>query len=144
MTGHSGWIKWHDISTGEFIAGFGTGHGPCRVLTHNPTNAVSHAGHSNGVVTLWSPAAGKPLASMFCHKAPLTDIAVDREGRYMVTAGLDGYLKVHLPPPVSPCMNLLMRCSSLHCRSGTCASSLRCRATDWTTPPYPSTSRTAG
>jgi U3 small nucleolar RNA-associated protein 7 len=97
MTGHSGWIKWHDISTGEFIAGFGTGHGPCRVLTHNPTNAVSHAGHSNGVVTLWSPAAGKPLASMFCHKAPLTDIAVDREGRYMVTAGLDGYLKVQYP-----------------------------------------------
>ena len=71
------------------------------MLTHNPTNAVSHAGHSNGVVTLWSPAAGKPLASMFCHKAPLTDIAVDREGRYMVTAGLDGYLKVRTVPGVA-------------------------------------------
>jgi U3 small nucleolar RNA-associated protein 7 len=56
--GHSGWIKWHDVSTGEFVAGYGTGHGPCKVLKHNPTNAVSHLGHSNGVVSLWSPASG--------------------------------------------------------------------------------------
>ena len=56
--GHSGWIKWHDVSTGEFVTGYQTGHGPCKVLKHNPINAVSHLGHSNGVVTLWSPAAG--------------------------------------------------------------------------------------
>lgn len=93
--GHSGWIKWHDIGTGEFVAGYATGHGPCRVLTHNPTNAVSHTGHSNGVVSLWSPAAGKSLASLFCHKSPVTAVAVDREGKYMATAGLDGYLKVY-------------------------------------------------
>eukprot|EP01032_Pedospumella_encystans_P012808 gene12808-14789_t len=92
--GHSGWIKWHDVSTGEYVAGYATGHGPCKVLTHNPINAVSLAGHSNGVVSLWSPAAGKSLASLFCHKAPVTAVAVDREGKYMATAGLDGYLKV--------------------------------------------------
>ena len=92
--GHSGWVKWHDISTGEYVAGYATGHGPCKVITHNPTNAVTHLGHSNGVVSLWSPAAGKPLATLFCHKSPVTSVAVDREGRYMTTAGLDGYLKV--------------------------------------------------
>jgi U3 small nucleolar RNA-associated protein 7 len=92
--GHSGWIKWHDISTGDFVAGYGTGHGPCRVLTHNQSNGVSHLGHSNGIVTLWSPAAGKPLVSLFCHKSPVTAVAVDREGYYMATAGLDGMLKV--------------------------------------------------
>ena len=92
--GHSGWIKWHDISTGEYVAGFSTGHGPCRVLTHNRSNAVSLAGHSNGVVTMWSPAAGKPLVSILCHKSPVTGVAVDREGRYMCTAGLDGLMKV--------------------------------------------------
>jgi U3 small nucleolar RNA-associated protein 7 len=92
--GHSGWIKWHDVSTGDFVAGYATGHGPCKVLTHNPTNAVSHTGHANGVVALWSPASGKALASMFCHKAPVTGVAVDREGKYMATTGLDGYLKV--------------------------------------------------
>mmetsp|Transcript_3957 Transcript_3957/g.6190 ORF Transcript_3957/g.6190 Transcript_3957/m.6190 type:complete len:556 (-) Transcript_3957:14-1681(-) len=92
--GHSGWIKWHDVSTGQFVAGYSTGHGPSRVLKHNPVNAVSHVGHANGVVTLWSPAAGRALVSMFCHKSPVTDVAVDVEGRYMATAGLDGYMKV--------------------------------------------------
>jgi U3 small nucleolar RNA-associated protein 7 len=93
--GHSGWIKWHDVSTGDFVAGHSTGHGPCKVLTHNRTNAISHVGHSNGVVTLWSPSSGKSLVSMFCHKAPVTGIAIDREGNYMTTTGLDGLLKVN-------------------------------------------------
>jgi U3 small nucleolar RNA-associated protein 7 len=92
--GHSGWVKWHDVSTGEFVAGYPTGHGPCRVLTHNPLNAVSLLGHGNGVVTMWSPASGKALVSIFSHKSPVTAIAVDLEGRYMATAGLDGYMKV--------------------------------------------------
>lgn len=92
--GHSGWIKWHDVSIGMYISGYQTGHGPCKVLKHNPVNAVSHVGHSNGVISLWSPSAGKSLASMFCHKAPITDLAIDREGKYMATTGLDGYLKV--------------------------------------------------
>lgn len=30
--GHSGWVKWHDISTGEYVGGYQTGHGPCRVI----------------------------------------------------------------------------------------------------------------
>ena len=93
--GHSGWIKWQDISVGEYVAGYQTGHGPTRVLKKNPHNAVSHVGHSNGVVTLWSPSAGKALVSMFCHKSPVSDLAVDRGGRYMATSGLDGYLKVN-------------------------------------------------
>lgn len=92
--GHSGWIKWQDVSVGAYVAGYQTGHGPTKVLKHNPHNAVSHVGHCNGVVTMWSPAAGKALVSMFCHKSPVTDLAVDREGQYMATAGLDGFLKV--------------------------------------------------
>jgi len=92
--GHSGWIKWHDISTGEFVSGHSAGHGPTHVLKHNPTNAVSHLGHTNGVVTLWSPTSAKALVSMFCHKGPITDLSIDREGHYMATASLDGLLKV--------------------------------------------------
>jgi U3 small nucleolar RNA-associated protein 7 len=92
--GHSGWIKWHDVSTGEYVAGYATGFGPCRVLKHNPINAVSHLGHSNGVVSLWSPAGGKSLVSIFCHKAPINDLAIDLEGRYMTTSGYDNYMKV--------------------------------------------------
>jgi U3 small nucleolar RNA-associated protein 7 len=113
--GHSGWVKWHDISVGEYVAGYSTGHGPCRVLKHNPTNAVSHLGHANGVVSLWSPAAGKALVSMFCHKSPVTDLAIDNSGNYMCTAGLDGFMKVwdlrkyacvHAYKPRHPAMSL--------------------------------------
>ena len=93
-TGHSGWIKWHDVSTGQFVGGFGTGYGSCKVLTHNPQNAVSYMGHDNGVVTLWSPMSGKSLVSVFAHKATVTDVAINREGTSMVTSGLDGFVKV--------------------------------------------------
>jgi WD40 repeat protein len=171
--GHSGWVKWHDVSTGEFVAGYGTGHGPCRVLTHNPTNAVSHLGHSNGVVTLWSPAGGKALVSMFCHKSPVTSIAVDREGRYMATAGLDGYLKVKELKKahavgfflsLCPVLILALLLSLQHyiclfefmsltilvfvhdvfTRYGTCANTPPCRRTSWTSPRCRWTSPTAG
>jgi U3 small nucleolar RNA-associated protein 7 len=128
--GHSGWIKWHDVSVGEYVAGYQTGHGPVKVLKHNPVNAVSHVGHSNGVVSLWSPTAGKALVSIFCHKSPVTDLAIDREGKYMATAGLDGYLKVICSCfCFVPC--LLMFCC---CRFGIFASWLLCTRTRWTTP----------
>lgn len=87
-------MKWHDVSIGSYVAGFQSGHGPCKVLKQNPHNAVTHLGHSNGVVSLWSPSAGKALVSMFCHKSPVTDLAIDRSGMHMATAGLDGFLKV--------------------------------------------------
>ena len=92
--GHSGWIKWQDVSIGQYVAGFQTGHGPARVLTHNPSNAISHVGHGNGVVSLWSPASGKALVSMFCHKSPVLDVAVNREGNYMATSGADSLVKI--------------------------------------------------
>ena len=90
--GHSGWIKWQDVSVGQYTAGFQMSHGPTRVLKHNPINAVSHVGHNNGVVSLWSPAVGKPLVTMFCHKSPVTDLAVDLEGRYMATFDSDRFI----------------------------------------------------
>lgn len=93
-TGHSGWIKWHDVSTGQYVGGHGSGYGPCYVLTHNPQNAVSHMGHSNGVISLWSPISSKSLVSLFAHKAPVSDIAINKEGTSMVTSGLDGFVKV--------------------------------------------------
>jgi U3 small nucleolar RNA-associated protein 7 len=92
--GHSGVVKWHDISTGEYVAGYPTQHGPCYVLRQNPHNAVVHCGHSNGVVSLWSPAQGKALVTMLTHRSPVVDIVIDREGRYMCTGGLDSKLAV--------------------------------------------------
>lgn len=93
-TGHTGWIRWQDISTGVAVAGYSTGHGPCNVLKHNNHNSVSHVGHRNGVVSLWSPSSAKALISIFCHKSAISDVAIDRSGTYMATAGYDGYLKI--------------------------------------------------
>ena len=58
-------------------------------LSQNPSNAVLHVGHQNGTVTLWSPNSTTPLVKMLAHKGPVRATAVDREGRYMVTAGQD-------------------------------------------------------
>jgi U3 small nucleolar RNA-associated protein 7 len=64
-------------------------------LRQNPANAVLHAGHSNGIVTLWSPATSNYLVKMQCHKgAAITALAVDLEGRTMVTGGMDRQIKV--------------------------------------------------
>merc|ERR1711871_25283 len=93
-TGHSGWIKWHDVSTGQYVGGYGSGYGPCKVLTHNSLNAVSHMGHLNGIVSLWSPISSKPLVSIFAHSGSVSDVAVNKEGISMVTSGLDGLMKV--------------------------------------------------
>jgi len=76
------------------VANHPTGLGPCHVLRHNPHNAVTLLGHGNGVVTMWSPASGKALVSMLCHKAPVTALSCDRGGNYMVTSGMDGMVKV--------------------------------------------------
>lgn len=58
-------------------------------LTQNPYNAVLHVGHQNGTVTLWSPSSQEPLVKLLAHRGPVRSLAVDREGRYMVTAGQD-------------------------------------------------------
>jgi U3 small nucleolar RNA-associated protein 7 len=58
-------------------------------LTQNPHNAILHMGHQNGTVTLWSPNSTTPLVKLLTHRGPVRSVAVDREGRYMVSAGQD-------------------------------------------------------
>ena len=58
-------------------------------FAQNPYNAIIHVGHQNGSVTLWSPNSTTPLVKMLAHKGPVRSIAMDREGRYMVSAGQD-------------------------------------------------------
>ena len=58
-------------------------------LAHNPYNAILHTGHQNGSVTLWSPNSTTPLVKLLAHRGPVRSIAVDREGRYMVSTGQD-------------------------------------------------------
>ncbi len=92
--GQGGYLKYQDVSTGTLISQHRTKLGCCSVLSQNPASAVLYAGHSNGVVTLWSPAMSKPLVSMFTHPSPVTAVAVDPSGTLMVTCGGDGQARV--------------------------------------------------
>ncbi|KAI0843337.1 BING4CT-domain-containing protein [Hypoxylon sp. FL0890] len=87
--GLSGFLKYQDVSTGQLIAEIPTRLGAPVSLTQNPYNAVLHVGHQNGTITLWSPNSTEPLVKLLAHKGPVRSLAVDREGRYMVSAGQD-------------------------------------------------------
>ena len=69
--------------------------GPCSVMRQNPSNAIIHLGHTNGTVTLWSPANSDYLVKMLCHRgSPINCLAVDRSGKYMVTGGADSTVRI--------------------------------------------------
>jgi len=64
-------------------------------MRQNPNNAVICLGHTNGCVTMWKPTgAPEPLVKMLCHKAAVLSLAVDKQGNYLATSGLDGQVKV--------------------------------------------------
>ena len=92
--GSAGWLKYQDTSTGQLVAELRTRLGPCNVLAQNPSNAILHAGHGNGTVTLWSPNMSTPLVKMLCHRAAVRSVAVDASGRYMVSTGADSQVRV--------------------------------------------------
>lgn len=93
--GRAGFLKYQDTSTGELVSTHRTKSGPCRILRQNPMNAVLHAGHANGTVTLWSPASSKFLVKILCHKgAAIHSLAIDPSGRKMVTGGADRQIRI--------------------------------------------------
>ena len=92
--GNSGYLKYHDTSTGQFVSELHTKLGRCDAMAQNPFNAIIHLGHVNGTVTLWSPTMTTPLVKMLCHRGPVQALAIDSSGKYMSTTGLDGQLKI--------------------------------------------------
>ena len=60
-----------DTSTGAIVAQHRTRMGTCDVLRQNPWNAVVQLGHSNGVVSMWTPNMSTPIVKMLCHKVRL-------------------------------------------------------------------------
>lgn len=92
--GKSGFIRYHDISTGELVSQLRTKLGPTVSMIQNPWNAVIHAGHANGQVTLWAPSMSTPLVKIQACNGPVRSIAVNRDGRYMAALGADKTLKI--------------------------------------------------
>ena len=93
--GRPGILSYQDVSTGQLVASHRTKLGPCSVMRQNPSNAVLHCGHQNGTVTLWSPSNSQPLVKLLAHKgAPITAMANDLTGQYMVTGAADRQIRV--------------------------------------------------
>ena len=89
-----GVLKYLDTSIGNIVIEMPTKQGTPTALRQNPYNAILHVGHQNGTVSLWSPNSTSYLAKMKIHSGPVRDVAIDREGRYMVTAGQDSKMAV--------------------------------------------------
>ncbi|KAG1885237.1 WD40-repeat-containing domain protein [Suillus subluteus] len=94
--GNNGFLKYQDTSTGHIVAEHRTKLGACHTLAQNKHNAVLHLGHSNGVVTLWTPNIPHPAVQILAHLGPVVGLSVDpsSSGRYMATSGQDGVVKV--------------------------------------------------
>ncbi|XP_027380958.1 WD repeat-containing protein 46 [Bos indicus x Bos taurus] len=90
----TGFLTYLDVSVGKIVAALNARAGRLSVMTQNPYNAVIHLGHSNGTVSLWSPAMKEPLVKILCHRGGVRAVAVDSTGMHMATSGLDHQLKV--------------------------------------------------
>nr|XP_004649848.2 WD repeat-containing protein 46 [Jaculus jaculus] len=90
----TGFLTYLDVSVGKIVAALNARAGRLSVMAQNPYNAVIHLGHSNGTVSLWSPAVKEPLAKILCHRGGIRAVAVDSTGTYMATSGLDHQLKI--------------------------------------------------
>ena len=87
-------LRYHDVSTGSLVSEKCTKSGVITAMSGSLNSGIMHIGHSNGSVTLWSPLSSEPLAKLFCHKGPITALAVDNAGSKMATAALDGQIKL--------------------------------------------------
>ncbi|OJJ76570.1 hypothetical protein ASPBRDRAFT_52162 [Aspergillus brasiliensis CBS 101740] len=90
----SGYLKYTDTSTGQMVAELPTRLGAPTSLAQNPWNAILHVGHQNGTVTLWSPNSQTALVKALVHRGPVRSMAIDRQGRYMVSTGQDQKMNV--------------------------------------------------
>lgn len=90
----SGYLKYTDTSIGQTVAELPTRLGRPTSLCQNPHNAILHVGHQNGAVTLWSPNSQTALVKALVHRGPVRSLAIDRQGRYMVSTGQDQRMNV--------------------------------------------------
>ena len=76
----AGYLKYHDISTGQIVAEHKTKIRECSSFGMNPWNAMLLTGDNKGCVQMWSPNIGKPLVKILAHAGAVNDLAVDRTG----------------------------------------------------------------
>ncbi|TIB68641.1 hypothetical protein E3P77_00988 [Wallemia ichthyophaga] len=92
--GHTGWLKWQDVSTGAMVAQTRTRLGPTTAMAQNRTNAILSLGSSNGTVSFYSPSTPHAHVKLQAHRGGVRSIDHDRQGRYLASAGADGMVKL--------------------------------------------------
>lgn len=90
----NGRITYSDVTDGKTVAKLKTKRGAPTCMCHNRHNGVVLLGHSNGVVSFWTPNVEESVATVFTHPSPLTSIDVDFSGKKLATAGCDGSVKI--------------------------------------------------
>lgn len=90
----AGILRYTDTSTGQMLTEIPTKLGPPTSFCQNPHNAILHAGHQKGIVTLWSPNTQTPLVKLLPHRGPVRALAVDKSGHYMVSASQDRRMSI--------------------------------------------------
>ncbi|ORX39620.1 WD40-repeat-containing domain protein [Kockovaella imperatae] len=97
-SGHAGYLKYHDVSTGTLLTQIPSRLGSPPSMTQNAHSGIIHLGHTNGTMTLWSPNMTTPHVKLLAHRGPVSCMAVDPSersaGRYTVTGGMDGMVKL--------------------------------------------------
>lgn len=94
--GLTGYLTYQDTSTGQLISSHRTKLGASSTLCQNKHNAVLYVGHSNGTISLWTPNLSEAVVRVQAHRGGVKCVGVDESsgGRYMVSSGLDGIVKV--------------------------------------------------
>lgn len=89
-----GFLKYQDTTNGKIVSSIYIKDKNIIKLNQNSSTAIIYTGHSNGVVSLWSPNSKNYISKVLCHATSVLNLEIDRAGRYMYTTGIDQYTKV--------------------------------------------------
>jgi hypothetical protein len=89
-------LHYLDVSTGKTVSSKAPGivRDPSAAMSYNPTNGVIATADLRGVCKFWSPTVSEPLVQIKAHKGAIKDIAFHQNGRFALTLGVEGKLKV--------------------------------------------------
>ena len=94
LDGRRGILRYHDISLGQTIAEHKMQGNTGRSVAQNPANGVMCVGHTNGQVSMWTPNLSKPAVRMQCHPSAISAIAIDQQGKFLCTGGMDCKVRI--------------------------------------------------
>lgn len=86
-------LKYIDISTGKMVSEIYLKQ-RYNTMKQNSDTAIMYLGSDKGTVSLWSPNSKEFLMKVLCHNTKVTNVEVEKRGKYMVTTGVDKTVKV--------------------------------------------------